>query len=199
MAPLLIFQTVWQRNNLKASDMNPSDIGCLQLLLLGCKPAIYSNQLALAAKDVLMEQGYKCQDDWIYDPVQIEALCTRYPDFFQDGAQMYFQEPMSALDDMHSGLLMGIPYDAAQKYANFYANKTKKECKDLGGIAVNIFGHCWVEGAEMSYSSLEYISTCISRMMSSGMLEAGMSIMPKDLLEVYTCDLRVMSLKDTNS
>jgi hypothetical protein len=191
--PQSLFNQIWTLNRRKVSEINPSDIGCLQLMLLKCKPALNDNKLALMSKDILKKHGYVIKNNWVYDPEQIDKLSEEYEDVFHGDVLSCFEKPIKSLDDIKTGLVLGIPYNAAHSYSQYYSS-SNNHTKAISGISVNVFGHCWIDFAEMDIQSVAYVSKCLQSIRSSGLYEETRVFIPPDWLEVYTCSLSIVGL-----
>lgn len=186
--PQAIFNQIWALDHKKLSEINPSDIGCLQLMLLKCKPALNNNKLASMSKDILEEHGYVIKNNWVYDPEQVDRLSKEHRDIFQGDALLCFEKPIKALDDAKTGLILGAPCNAVHFYSRYYSSSSN-HAEAISGISVNVFGHCWIDCPEMDMQSLTYISKCLQNMQSSGLYSETLKIIPSEWLEVYTCNL----------
>jgi|GEM_PF-5160852 len=185
---LQIFEKLLSDRTADISDMFPTDIGCLQLMLVGCKSAISSNAFALSHATELQKHGFHISGNWVYDNEQVRSIQKNHPDLLPDDVHSYFQKTLDSMDDITSGLLLGMPYGAIKHYHHHYQSEKTKHTP-IGGLSVNMYGHCWIDAPFMSMESIQYMSKCVTAMEGSGLVKATLDIIPDDWREVYTCSI----------
>jgi len=190
-SPSEIFQHLWMHSNKDdVATMSPAEVGCLQLMLVGCKPGINKNSFAQAHKEILVGSGYVEYGEWIFDPKQLRDVYSAHADIMNVDVADLSGKSLKEIDDVTAGLLLGIPLHATQYYASHY-HQAKTAGEPIKGISVNVYGHCWMESLSMDEASLKYISRCIYALESSGLNDYTKRVMPQEWAEVYECSLSV--------
>jgi len=99
------------------NELSTEEIGSLQALFLGEKPAVWNNKAAQKYRAFLEKYGIRSRKYWVYDPQQIDVLRVRYPSLFQ--GKTFNDLFVQKLDDVRMGILLGTPWQSVQRFAFF--------------------------------------------------------------------------------
>lgn len=119
------FKDYWQTvKNTGQANYPQHEVGSIQAMFLGEKPAVFETKLARDSKEILAQKGLKFAGDYVYDPELVQEVIEKYADEFQRYGFSSSEEVMNALAaanprDLSTirGLVLGFPESAVRDYA----------------------------------------------------------------------------------
>lgn len=126
------FQSFYDGLNEEDKRHNFHLIEELKPLFLGVKPAYFNGSpINLAGEDIfsalLESNGFKMNNEYIYDPILIDSLIKKHPDVFFKYKLNTPEEVINYLVDTDKreandirGLVLGFPYESAKNFDRIY-------------------------------------------------------------------------------
>lgn len=125
------YRSYWQTTRLTRTTVySQTDIGAIQAMFLGEKPAAFQIKLATETRSELEKRRFRFIGGYVYKPELVEQVLRDYPDEFQRYGFSSSEGVMNALANSEPkelnlirGLVLGFPLSAARDFE--YASSLK--------------------------------------------------------------------------